>query len=126
MGLAGWGTGDPATPTGVDLYRFDQTTGGLITNAVGEGICAPCTFTMGGSAKAISPRKRKINIQSVILDGGGTVGDMVGVTAVLVASGNAQDVNMTAVTTLVVLCLRAPIRRGWRRPISPRSRRWLC
>ncbi|MBU2500521.1 hypothetical protein KJ682_04235, partial [bacterium] len=85
-GLQG-GTGDPATNTAVDLYLFDQTTGAPLSNAVGEAICAPCSFPMGGSAKVINPRKRKINIETLMKANGGTVGDMENITAVAVASG---------------------------------------
>ncbi|MGD9548146.1 MAG: FlgD immunoglobulin-like domain containing protein [Candidatus Krumholzibacteriia bacterium] len=96
-GLQG-GSGDPATNTAVDLYLFDQTTGAPLSNAVGETICAPCTFPMGGSGKDINPHKREIDIETVIVGGGGSIGDMENITAVAVASGNAQDVHMTSMT----------------------------
>ncbi|HPF34805.1 MAG TPA: FlgD immunoglobulin-like domain containing protein [Candidatus Krumholzibacteria bacterium] len=62
--------GRDTTSSTVNLYIFDQATGGLVSNAVGEAVCNPCSFPMGGGR---APRKRTLNLEEIITAGGGAI-----------------------------------------------------
>jgi len=90
-GLAGT---DPGLGASVDVYIFDEQTGQPLVSATALDVCAPCTFPLGDGS--IEPRKRKINIGSLIEDKGGFPSVVVTGFAVVVVNGDAGNVAVTS------------------------------
>ncbi len=89
--------GVPGEGADVSIYLFDEATGGFLTDNTGTTICGPCNFPMGIDSKDISPRKRKISVESMITaQGGGFPSDVVFGYAIVVVNGDADLVNITS------------------------------
>ncbi len=87
---------DPAFGTDVELYIFDQRTGAPLTDDMGTAICAPCNFPMSSS---ITPRKRAINVGTLLTShGGGFPTPTVDAVAVAVATGDVDGLSMSSTT----------------------------
>lgn len=87
--------GGAATGATVDIYLFDETTGAALLDDTGTTVCEPCSFLMGDGT--ISPRKRKISVDSLITaHGGGYPSDPLYAYAIIVLNGDTDQVNVTS------------------------------
>lgn len=88
----------------IDLFLFDENTGNVIEQLDGSPICAPCSFPMGTDAvgpdfdpmdTTISPRKRKINVDSLFDVAQISSDDDILPYLAIVVNGDADFVNLT-------------------------------
>ena len=85
---------DPGYGASVSLYLFDEATGEILRDGTGADVCNPCIEDF---QSAITPRKRKINIETLMnASGGGFPSPQVSMRALAVANGDVEGINMTA------------------------------
>ncbi len=84
---------DPNYGVVIDLYVIDEATGAPMRDDTGVEVCNPCSVFIDNT---ISPRKRKISVETLIRsNGGGLPNPTVSALVLAVARGDADGVSMT-------------------------------
>jgi hypothetical protein len=93
-GLSGVSAATPGAS--VSLYLYDAATGAEMKSATNQSVCAPCTFALGtGDSTSVSPRKRTISVDDLIVAKGGFSDALVKLGfGVIVVSGDSANVSL--------------------------------
>lgn len=108
-GQAGLSNGATGGAT-IDMYLFDENTGNVIEQLDGSPICSPCSFPMGTDPigpnfdpmdTSISPRKRKISVDSFFDNANlSDTGDILPYLAIVI-TGDSEFVNISGAVVSV-------------------------
>jgi hypothetical protein len=94
MTYAGGQAGAPSGPGAtVDFYLYDQATGLPMKSATAQDVCNPCSFALGSGG---APRKRAVQLDSVIVAAGGFPSPTVLGFGIAVVTGDPANVTLTS------------------------------